>query len=127
MDNITLFKESVQYYFFEVFKLCQYSLEIEGVEEAGDYFAATVYDTLEDGSKSVIISYSIPWLIEETSKEKIEKVAFHEVLEALLADLVQVAESRYIMESMIPNAIHTIIRTFENTVFKYIPKLGEKK
>jgi hypothetical protein len=126
MDNITFFKEAVKHYFFEVFKLYQYNLEIEGVEEEGNYLAATIYDTFEDGSKAVTISYSIPWLEDETSKEKIELVAFHEVLEALLADLVQVAESRYIMESMVPNAIHTIIRTFENTVFKYLPKLEEK-
>jgi len=124
---INYFIQQVNYYFFDVFKLYQYDLSLESTNEKVDYLAATSYDLLEDGTKSITIMYSLSWLKEETSKEKIQKVAFHEVMEALLSELVQVAESRYIMESMVPNAIHSIIRTLENTVFHNIPVKAELK
>jgi hypothetical protein len=120
VNNIEFFEEQVKYYFFDIFKLHQYHLDIGG--GAVDCLACTEYGELEEGTKAITISYSSEWLIGETDVERIRLVAFHEVLEALLSGLVQVAESRYITESMVPNAIHAIIRTMENTVLKYLPK-----
>lgn len=48
---------------------------------------------------------------------EIRKVAFHEVVELLLAQFVHIAESRYCNEDEMEESRHRIIRTLENVIF----------
>jgi hypothetical protein len=51
-------------------------------------------------------------------KNEIKKVAFHEVVELLLAPLRAVAVARFATEDEIEVADHYIVRVLENTIFK---------
>jgi hypothetical protein len=120
-ENFDFFKEQVEHY-YEFFKLHRWKLEIKLSEEDSDSHAYIEYDDLETGQYCATLTANLYWLMDENDLDKIRLVAFHEILELLLAELVRVAESRYISELMIPNSIHSIVRTLENTIYELIPK-----
>lgn len=124
--NIEYFKERVNHYFFNVFHL--YDFELEIVEEEGDesYRARTYWYPVEDGAGSITIAYAKEWINEKDLKlDEIDKIAFHEVVEALLSELNQLIRSRFVSRKDIPNAIHRVVRRLENTIFNYIKDKGE--
>lgn len=57
----------------------------------------------------------------------IDKTAFHEVLELLLADLASLVWNRIVTEEMVSEAKHEIIHTLENTLYPLINKKGKRK
>lgn len=78
------------------------------------------------------IEYSVEWINDKDTKlGEISKVAFHEVMELLLAELTGflIHKDRYISYSQITTETHNIIRTLENTIHKDFlePKLNNKK
>jgi hypothetical protein len=64
----------------------------------------------------------------DVSEENIaDKLAFHEVMELLLADLSTIASRRSATETEIGSAIHNIIHTFEGTLFREKKIEAEKR
>lgn len=122
--NINYFKERVRYYFFKVFHMYEYELELsEGNDE--DIRACMRYHPIECGTGIIEISYSKSWVKgKKLSLNEIDKVAFHEVCEAILCELQQLISARFITEKDIPNAVHRVIRRLENVVY---PRFNRKE
>lgn len=120
INKVKYFKERVNYYFFGVFKLVDFNLSIYEQIEAG-VMASTYWHPIESGSGMISICYSKDWIeSRELNKESIDIVAFHEVLEALLSEMQELAISRFISKKDIPNAVHRVIRRMENIVYPLV-------
>jgi hypothetical protein len=117
-EKIKYFKDRVNYYFFEVFKLNYLTLNIlENAEEFLDYKACVMWYPIEMGAGIIDLSYSLEWIEDITlTKEEINSVAFHEVMEAILSEIQMLCYERFIDKKDIPSAIHRVINTFENTI-----------
>jgi len=114
------FIERTKYYFFDIFKLYDYELSIEK-DFDNDVRASTLYHNIADGTGMISIFYSTHWInSKKTFKEEIDVIAFHEVMEAILWELQSLSESRFIMPKDIPNAVHRVIRRFENIIHPLI-------
>lgn len=119
-DNIKYFKNRVNYYFFDVFHLYEFELNIEP-QLKGDVRASCYWHEIYEGAGIITFCYSKDWIqYEDTSLEDIDKTAFHEVLEALLSEVNELMARRFISKKDIPNAIHRIIRRMENVVYPII-------
>lgn len=115
--NIDYFIKRVEYYFYKIFHLYDYELEITVQDKVGAR-ATSYWHRIEDGSGMITISYTEEWINDETLEfEEIDKIAFHEVSECLLSELQQLINARFISEKDIPNAVHRVIRRLENSVF----------
>ena len=115
--NVDYFKKRVKYYFFEVFHMYDYELDL--TEQNSDFAKATTYwYPIEDGQGKIEICYTKTWLNDiDTKLDEIDKTAFHEVCETILSELQQISRARFITEKDIPNAVHRVIRRFENIIF----------
>jgi hypothetical protein len=122
--KIKYFKNRVNYYFFDIFHLQFFELNIEEQVDP-DVRASTFWHNIDEGSNMINICYSIDWIENKNlTYTEIDKVAFHEVCEALLSEVQQLMTYRFISKKDIPNAIHRIIRILENTIFE---KIKDKK
>ncbi len=112
---------------FVLFKVeCEKWIDIFGIKSFEIFYDHSDY--LRD-NKASCTSYSVNrwatlrlnstwdnyWKLTE---ENIKRCAFHEVIELLLAPLVNCAESRYVSENEIDEQAHTVIRTLENVLWK---------
>lgn len=119
-QKIKLFKKRVNYFFFDIFKLYDYNLEIIAQKNI-DARATTYWHHIEEGSGLITIAYSESWLFyKDTDEKEIDIVAFHEVWEAILWELQSIAASRFIEERSIPNAAHRVIRRMENIIYPLV-------
>ncbi len=108
---------------FQVFKkACVKWLDFFGLKDWSVHYghkyddenmASIVYNLT---GKVATIYLTIDWDIEPT-KRAVERTAFHEVCELMLARLVICSRSRFITNDEIVEATHSIIRRLENTVF----------
>ena len=120
-DKIEYFKQRVNHYFFEVFKMVEFFLEISEGTGLQDNRARTYWHDIETGSGMIQIEYQKEWIGDNsTTIEEIDKVAFHEVCEAMLWELDELIYSRFIQKKDIPNAKHRVIRRLENVFFPFI-------
>ena len=118
--NAEYFKDRVNYYFFDVFRLFEYELEIDEQED-DDARSSIYWHKMKVGAQMVTICYTRNWLCNlETTKKEIDKVAFHEVCEALLSELGEMAHERYISEREITASTHRIIRRLENIILPLV-------
>lgn len=118
--NIDYFIERVNHYFFDVFHMYEFELEI-CCDDNSSAKSTTLWYPIEEGAGQITIAYANEWLNDEdTTLEEIDKTAFHEVCEALLWELQALCHGRFIMEKDIPNAVHRVIRRLENTIFNSI-------
>ena len=119
------FEKRVSHYFGNVFKISHLQLEMGYDENDDDNRAYTIYNNLSSGDCQVVISPCKKWLQEkDLTLFEIDRTAFHEVLEAMFAEISNIMESRFIQKDMIPNAMHRVIRNFENNIF---PMIKDKK
>ena len=120
--NIKLFEKSVNYYFFDVFKLYDYELTI--LDQINQNVRASCeWHFREHEQCQISIFYSQQWIEDENLKEdEIKLVALHEVCEALLSELQDICEKRYIKPMDITGATHRVIRRMENLIFPLINK-----
>ena len=118
-EKIKFFDKCVRHYFFNVFHLHRYELFISQDKNDHDLAMATTYwNSIESGDSNVSICYDRKWIEQkDLTKKVIDEVAFHEVCEALLMELSQLIICRFIAEKDIPNAVHRVIRTLENTIY----------
>ncbi len=112
---------------FEIFKAeCKECLEMFGLRDFEIKYDHSDYrknNTASCTSNSVNrwatlrlnIAWDDYWTITE---DAIKKCARHEVIELLLAPLINCAESRYVSESEIDEQAHRVIRTLENVLWK---------
>lgn len=118
--NIKYFKERVNFYFHDFFKLSFLDLTIMS-QNKGDAKASSYWHNINKGAMMVTICYSKHFVEDkETTKEEIDKVAFHEVWECILSELQELVDTRTILERDLPNAVHRVIHIMENTVFPLI-------
>ena len=62
------------------------------------------------------------------NKSHIQQSAFHEVTEGLLLGQVwALLENRYVTRTELDTAVHSVVRTLENTVFKDVKPTGGTK
>ena len=114
---------------FELFKSeCEKWIEFFGLKGWQISFS---YEKLSKGkaectynivNRSVLLSFNKQWNTEsendKITPENIKRDAFHEVSEMLLCKLRNLAEYRFTTQYEIDEAVHEIIRTLENVVFK---------
>jgi hypothetical protein len=113
--RIKYFEDRVRYYFFEVFKMYEYSLNVSYDKDDNDNYGYTTYHPEKIGSCQFWI-HSTQLLVDNTemSLADIDKVAYHEVVEAMLAELKIYAYARYTTEAQIMRANHKIIERMTN-------------
>jgi hypothetical protein len=110
------FKHSVEYY-FKKYGLDDYELTIDVTTD--DDVRGCCWWSKNRSDKQITIEYNFNWIREKnTTYNEIEKVAFHETWEALLSELNECALGRFVTETEIQSAVHTIIRKMENIYFK---------
>ncbi len=111
-EHFDTFKKEVEYW-IQYFGMIDWELHIENTEE--EDALGTCYGSIEH--KLAGINLSSVW-DEEPTEIRIKQIAFHEVTELFLYPLRMIMYERIVTEKEIENAIHTVIRTLENTVFK---------
>jgi hypothetical protein len=122
-DNVNYFKERVNYYFFDFFKMYEYELTISSQDKFASR-ASTYWHSFDEGAQMITICYTEDWISEkDITKKEIDKVAFHEVCEAFLSELNQLIQERFITEDNVNRSIHKVIRKLENILF---PLISEK-
>lgn len=104
-------------------KRCRHWLEHFGLNRYEVYFehkkcnnVAEIYYNIAGGIATIRLNTNPVGI--SPSRGELDKTAFHEVLELLLARLNVLAKCRYVCESEIDTEIHTIIRTFESAYSK---------
>lgn len=122
--NVKLFKKAVQHW-IDFFALKSFHVIIEESDSDG-YLAACYWHGMKEeggGERMFTIDYSNKW-ISSTNPDEIYRVAFHEVLEALLYKMHHFGENKTLIipEREVNDAVHAIIRTMENCVLQYLPK-----
>ena len=117
-SNVKYFTSRVNHYFFDVFKMHDYELTISEQNKGGTR-ASTYWHDLESGAGMITIAYS-KYFISTTDKKEIDIVSFHEVWEAILSELQELAERRFISKKDISAATHRVIRRMENIIFPMI-------
>ena len=112
-ERVDLFIESV-YRYIKMFNLGEYDVVIEPSDDKNIFGSCEWFD-YEDGTQSIIISFSKPWFenAKEITRHEIKEVAFHEVCELLLSELNQIANERFIEKREITKAVHRIVRRLE--------------
>jgi hypothetical protein len=106
---------------------------IKEVQYWVDYFGLKDWDidfhhSILDGSLAVTsgnwqqkhasITLNTYWDEDYHNPEQFKRVAFHEACELLLMEVRILACSRYLADSDINNAVHTVISRLTNTVYK---------
>lgn len=79
------------------------------------------YCSLDNVSRYATFYLHKDWEDDIVTDKEIKKTAFHEVMELLLGQINCLASERFVTEKQIEEAVHSIIRTFENVVY---PVLG---
>ena len=112
---------------FEIFKVeCQKWIEIFGIKsfeilyDHSDYLKNNKASTTSHSvNRWATLRLNITWdEYWELTDDNVKRCAFHEVVELLLAPLINCAESRYVSENEIEEQSHVIIRTLENVLWE---------
>jgi len=114
------FYKSVRYYFFDVLKMYDQELYLESSNESEHFRARMLEHEYTHGANQKTIIVSENWLEDCVDIDELERVAFHETIEALLGELAGMIlhHSRCTVELPTPNlnaAIHRVIRKLEHT------------
>ncbi len=96
----------------DVFELNDWKVYFEQVE-MDDFIG---YCTADVCNRMVTITLGLDWNSEIT-KKSLDEVAFHEVVELLLAPYHNIAQERSFSPSSLEKVSHQIIRTLENVIF----------
>lgn len=117
-EKVKYFEERVRHYFFDVFKMAFFDLFVDKHEDKEEKeFCAMTYQSY--GGAMISIFYYKTWIErKDLAKDEISHVAFHEVCEALLSDLIHCAQTRFVTYSEIDAARHRIINILENIVME---------
>ena len=115
---------------FEIYKKeCEKWIDVFGLKGWEPYFEHDIKDEnalaqmfADIEGRTCTFFLAPDWGGNPVTNEELDKTAFHEVLELLLARLNFLANSRSVNQSEIVEEIHHIIRTFENAVFKIFKK-----
>jgi hypothetical protein len=121
--RINYFKNRVNYYFYDVFKLVDFQLIIK--EQENDCSRVSTYwHPIDTGAGQILICYSKHW-IESTglTRKEIDMSAFHETWEAILWEMQDLMRQRFISEKDIPNATHRVIRRMENVIHPLVSNI----
>ncbi len=119
-ENVKLFKIWV-YKYINFFDLSDWEITIEELIEK--YIRATVLWDEMASNRIANFYYEKEWIENnKLTKDEIQRVAFHEVLELLLANLrvFSVEHKEKISSREVDTEIHRIIRKLENKVFNLI-------
>ena len=98
----------------EFFGLKGWDITIEHAEDKGNRATCTYNVT----NRSIVLNLALEWKTDPITPERIKQDAFHEVSEILLCNLRNLAEYRFTTQYEIDEAVHAVIRTLENVVFK---------
>ena len=105
-----------------MFHLHDFELFIDS-QTNSDVRATCYYRDINEGTVMINICYSLDWVNnEDVTLEEIDKVAFHEVWEAILSELTELTSQRFITKKDIPTAIYRVIHRMENVMFPMIQK-----
>ena len=114
-DPFKYFKECVGRW-VGYFGLYNWDVNIHEDNEGYDGFLAETYSNVEN--KRADIYLATDWNGAEMTKYSLNKTAFHEVLEVMLAELRYIAGKRDIRFEEIDSAIHSIIRILTAKIFE---------
>ncbi len=123
-EDFEYFKERCEYW-SKILGVINYSYHYSHTSLSnGDFINEEIIDITQGGvevnqiSKTATIFLNTNWCTIKVSKEKLDKVAFHEILEILFDRLETIASNRYVSsESSIRTEVHSIIRTLENVMY----------
>jgi hypothetical protein len=127
--SIAYFKKCVNHW-IDLFALKSFEIGFDksNTISARAYCSFHDLDDIYAGARMFTIVYSEDW-ITNAPDEEICAVAFHEVMEALLYKMHMFGNNRSVMitEKEVDDSVHAVIRTLENCVMKYLPKIERKK
>lgn len=110
---------------FKIFKAeCEKWIKVWGLLDWGVDYRHEYLDGVRGQRASnldgrlVTLSLGTDWEDTLLNNYEVRKVAFHEVAELLLAETHTLGDKRFVSESRIESARHTIIRRLENVVFE---------
>ena len=75
--------------------------------------AAFAWMQCDYGARSANIGLSRDWVGNEVTDDGVRRVAFHEIMHLLLADLVILGQERWSVEGVYSSAEHSVIRRLE--------------
>lgn len=104
------------YYWVDYFGLYNWDINVhEDNDGDGDSLAETYYNI---SNKRVDIYLIMDWDDTEMTKYNLNKTAFHETIEVMLAEIRDIAGKRDIRFGEIDSAIHSIIRILTAKIFE---------
>jgi hypothetical protein len=127
------FKRYVEYSneAIEFLGLHSFSFTFELNEDSNSFFKArtnwhNIFNEDTGGARTFYIEVCADWLETEDDETGLRATAWHEVLEAFLHRLTDMAGNHeyYVRPSDVANEIHNVIRLFEN---KVLPLIYEKR
>jgi hypothetical protein len=102
-------------FWIKYFGLLDWDVDYDFDKEKGDHVAYCV-SNLE--GKAATIGFCRDWDETKPTKKQLDLAAFHEVCELLLSPLNILSKERFITESRVDEARHSIIRRLENTLLE---------
>ncbi|MBE9542064.1 MAG: hypothetical protein IMF01_07070 [Proteobacteria bacterium] len=107
-------------YWVEFFGLHNWDVNVHADDDTDEETLAETYSNVNN--KRADIYLIMDWGDTEMTQSELDKTAFHEVLEVMLAEIRYIAGKRDIRFGEIDSAIHSIIRILTVKIFK-----GEKR
>ena len=114
-DPFKYFTERVKHW-TNHFGLLNWDVNVHEDEDEFDGVLASTFCNISN--KRADIYLVMDWNGSEMTKHDLDKTAFHEVLEVMLAEIRQLAGRRDIRFEEIDGAIHSIIRILTATIFE---------
>ena len=115
IDPFKYFKERVDHW-VDYFGLYNWDVNVHKDED--EYDGELAYATFNVDNKRADIYLSMDWGGTEMTRNELNKTAFHEVIEVMLAEIRHIAGRRDIRFEEIDGAIHSIIRILTATIFE---------
>jgi hypothetical protein len=101
------------------FGLLDWDVAFEHADLGGDTEAQCTFNA-ESRMATLSLNTEITGII------PLDRLAFHETAELMLADLNELANSRFTTELQIDQARHNVIHTLENSIYQFIQKVKRK-
>ena len=112
-EHFKLFKEEARYW-IKYFGLLNWRIHFEHMEIKEGNWAECTYAI---GARTCTLFLNVNWGPFIVEDKDVRMSAFHEVCELMLCNIEACARTRFLHEHEIREAVHDIIRTFENTVW----------
>ena len=116
-DHFELFKEEFLYW-INTYSLNNWEYHFYfGKEDGGDDTARS-HICRDHTGRICLVFLNNMWVGTEPTEKSIRHSAYHEVTEMLLSKINDIAHNREFSKEELEEAIHTVIRTLENTHWK---------